>query len=73
MAGTLKKMRITVACAYGDVGHEFTPTAMVRDFLLANRYAVIAEEAEMPGRPAKFAGKAAKKIADGAKSLFGGR
>lgn len=64
MAGTLKKVRLTVACGYGDVGFEFTPTGVVRDWLLSRRYAVIVEEAETPARPAKFGAKAAKKLGE---------
>lgn len=70
MAGTLKAVRIVVACAYGDVGRVFTPNAMDRDFLLNNKYAVLADEAETPGRPGKLGGKAAKKLADAAGGLF---
>lgn len=70
MAGTLKPVRIIVACAYGDVGRVFTPNAMDRDFLLGNKYAVLVDEIETPGRPAKLAGKAAKTVKDAAARLF---
>ncbi len=44
MAGTLKKVRLTVACGYGDVGFEFTPSGTTRDWLLARKWAVVVEE-----------------------------
>ncbi len=71
MAGTLKKMRLTVACGYGDVGFEFTPNGTTRDWLLERGWAVIVNEVEPGGRPAKLARAAAKKIAEGGKRLFG--
>lgn len=69
MAGTLKQVRIVVACAYGDVGHKLTPNGTLRDWLIANGLAVI-DDAAAPARPAKLAGKAARKIADTARGLF---
>ena len=71
MAGTLKPVRITVACAYGDVGRIFTPSAMVRDFLIANRYAEFLPEAELPSRPVRMASRAMKKVTEGLKGLAG--
>ncbi len=41
MAGTLKKVRLTVACGYGDVGFEFIPNGTTRDWLLARGWAVV--------------------------------
>lgn len=73
MAGTLKKVRLTVACGYGDVGREFIPTGMERDWLLQRGWAVIVDEVEnsnLGGRPAKLARAAAKKLADGVKKLL---
>lgn len=69
MADTLKKMRLTVACGYGDVGFEFTPTGTVRDWLLERGWAVIIEDG--PSRPVKLARSAAKKLAEGAGSVKG--
>lgn len=69
MAGALKKVRLTMACGYGDVGFEFTPTGTVRDWLLERGWAVIVQEAETPARPVKMARAAAKKLADGLKRL----
>lgn len=69
MAGTLVPVRIVVACAYGDVGHTFTPNGVLRDWLVASGFAEIVK----PGageRPAKFTAKAARKVAEGAKRLF---
>lgn len=73
MAGTLKKVRIVVACAYGDVGREFTPNGTLRDWLLAQGYAVVVNGHDLNQRPAKLAGKAARKIADATGKLFGGK
>lgn len=71
MAGTQKKVRLTVACGYGDVGHEFVPNGVTRQWLLDRGWAVVVEEAEGGGgRPGKLAGKAAQKISDAAKKLF---
>lgn len=68
--GTLKKIRLTVACGYGDAGFEFTPNGVTRDWLVARGWAVLVDEVELNGgRPARLAGKAAKKIADGMKRL----
>lgn len=69
MAGTNKPVRITVACAYGDVGHVFTPNGVVRDWLLGNQFAEYAE-AETPARPAKFAARAAAKLSTAAQDLL---
>lgn len=70
MAGTAKRVRITVACSYGDVGHEFTPTGTVRDWLFERKWAVFADEVEQPARPARLASKALKKITEATKGLF---
>lgn len=75
MAGTLVKVRFKLAWQNYRVGDEITPNGVLRDWLVGNGYAAIvgsANEAETPSRPAKLAAKAAKKIAEGAKSLFGG-
>jgi hypothetical protein len=69
MAGTNPKVRIIVACAYGDVGHEFVPNGVTRDWLLANKYAELVE-AETPGRPAKLGAKALQKLTDAGKKLL---
>ena len=73
MAGTLKKMRLTVACGYGDVGFEFTPTGMVRDWLLERGWAVIVGGDAINSRPAVFSGKAARKLVQAGKSLMGAK
>lgn len=53
MAGTLKQVRIKVACAYGDVGSTFTPNGTLRDWLIANGYAEL-----LPEKPAGVKNKA---------------
>ena len=70
MAGTLKQVRITVACAYGDVGHEFTPNGTLRDWLVGNGFAEVIEAAS-PARPAKIGAKALDKIKGAGKGLLG--
>lgn len=70
MAGTLKKVRIIRAWKNYRVGDELTPNGTVRDYLVNQGYAEIVE-AETPSRPAKLAGKALKKVTDGAKRIFG--
>lgn len=83
MAGTLVKVRFKIAWQNYRVGDEITPNGTLRDWLLNQGYVDLAggsREAETPGRPAKLAAKAAKKLAEGsdriadtAKSLFGAR
>lgn len=70
MSGPLKKVKFKLAWQTYSVGDEITPNGTLRDWLVGNGYVDLVE-AETPGRPAKLAHKAAKKIADGAKSLFG--
>jgi len=75
MAGTLKQVRLTRACGYGDVGTLLTPNATVRDWILQNNFGVViatAHEAETPARPAKVSALAARKLAEITKSLFKG-
>lgn len=67
---TNPEVEIILACAYGDVGRRLRPNGTVRDFLLGNGFAKIVE-AEQPARPARLSARAAKKIADGTKSIFG--
>lgn len=70
MAGTLKRVRIKLAWQNYRVGDEFTPNGTLRDWLVGNGYADVIET-ETPARPAKFAAKAAQKIAGGSRSLLG--
>lgn len=71
MAGTLKPVRFKLAWQGFRVGDIITPNGTTRDFLVGNGYADIVEEAETPARPGKLAAKAAKKIAEASKSMFG--
>ena len=57
MAGTLKKVRLTVACGYGDVGFEFTPNGTTRDWLMERGWAKIVDD-----KPASFSDKAAATV-----------
>lgn len=70
MSGPAKKVKFKLAWQTYMVGDEIEPNGTLRDWLVGNGYADIIET-ESPSRPAKMAHKAAKKIADGAKSLFG--
>lgn len=70
MAGTLVPVRFKLAWQNYRVGDVITPNGTHRDWLIAHGY-VDPVEVETPGRPAKFTAKAAKKLADGAKQLFG--
>lgn len=70
MIGCGKKVRFILAWQTYRVGEVIEPTAMDRDWLLAHGY-VVDVEAESPPRPARFAGKAAKKLVEGTKRLFG--
>lgn len=73
MAGTLKAVRLTRACGYGDVGRVFTPSGTVRDWIVGNGFGVIVEgnEAEAPVRPARLARKALDKLKDAGRDLLG--
>jgi len=71
MLGCGKKVKFVAPWQTYRVGDVIEPTAMDRDWLLANGYVKDVNEIETPGRPAKMARSAAKKIADGAKQLFG--
>lgn len=62
MAGNNPEVEIILACAYGDVGVRLRPNATLRDWLVGNGFAKLVE---VEARPVRFAGKAAKKIADG--------
>lgn len=68
MAGTLVKVRFKLAWQNYKVGDEITPNGVLRDWLLAHGYV------ELVGgggeRPAKLAGKVARKIAAATKGLF---
>lgn len=70
MLGCGKKVRFILAWQNYRVGDEIEPTAMDRDWLRAKGY-VVDVEAETPARPAKLSTRAAKKIAEGTKRLFG--
>lgn len=69
MAGTLLKVRFKRAWGNYRVGDEITPNGTLRDFLVNNGWAEVVE-AESGGRPAKIAGKAARKLASAAAGLF---
>lgn len=45
MAGTLKKIRFTIAWQSYRVGDEITPNGTLRDWLVGNGYAQIVEDA----------------------------
>lgn len=74
MAGTAVPVRFKLAWQTYRVGEVITPTATHRDWLLAHGYVerLDAAEAAGPARPGKFAGKAARKLAEAGKTLFGG-
>lgn len=65
------KVQFILAWQTYGVGDVIEPTAMDRDWLLANGYVKDLDEAETPGRPAKLARKAAEKLAAAGKQLFG--
>jgi hypothetical protein len=65
------KVRITVACGYGDVGYDLHAHRHGARLAPRERLRRARDEPE-PSRPAKLSRKAAKKIADGARQLFGG-
>ena len=65
------KVRFVLAWQTYRVGDVIEPTAMDRDWLIANGYVKDVNEVETPGRPAKFSKKAAEKLTAGAKQLFG--
>lgn len=70
MAGTLKPVRFILAWQTYRVGDVITPNGTLRDWLVGNGYATLAE-AETPARPAKLGAKAAAKLGADAKALFG--
>lgn len=72
MIGCGKKVRFILAWQTYRVGDVIEPTAMDRDWLLANGYVKDVNEVETPGRPAKFARKAADKLAQAGRDLLGG-
>lgn len=61
------EVEITLACRYGNVGHRFRPNGTLRDWLVNNGFAKVVEDP----RPARLTGKAAKKIAEATKGMFG--
>ena len=71
MNGCGKQVRFIVSWQTYRVGDVIDPPAALRDWLVANGYVEDVREAESPGRPAKLTAKAAQKIAEGTKRLFG--
>lgn len=69
MAGTRVPVRFKLAWQNFKVGDVFTPTGMQRDWLLANGYVELVTSAAE--RPAKLGSKAARKIAEATKGIFG--
>jgi len=66
MAGTSPEVQITVACAYGDVGHRLRPTAMVRDWLIGMGYAKVLT---VDPKPAVLTARASEKVAGVARAV----
>lgn len=69
MSGSLVEVRFKLAWQHYRVGDVIKPHGMQRDWLIANGYVELVKP--MADRPAKLAGKAAKKIADATKGIFG--
>ena len=66
-----QKVRFILAWQTYSVGEVIEPPATLRAWLLGNGYVeLVRDEAETPGRPAKLAAKAARKVAEGTKRLF---
>ena len=64
---TNPEVEIIRACAHGDVGRRLRPNGTLRDWLVGNGFAKVVEDP----RPGRLSGKAAKKIAEATKGMFG--